>query len=173
MASKTVTRSIQLGLRSHFHRLHSPSLSTEFVTISLSSTSQRRLIIGPFIRRTTENNFQFNLDRACQEHYSRRTLRHLSQRTKNCAPKAIDDRRLFSAKWEIHFHCKEIKSFCLPSKDISESDECNILCNLRPSKRIDVVRESLCHALDQPRRFLVTWSGNDHETKRNDWSVTN
>ena len=139
MASKTVTRSIQLGLRSYFHRLHSPSLSTEFVTISLSSTSQRRLIIGPFIRRTTENNFQFNLDRACQEHYSRRTLRHLSQRTKNCAPKAIDDRRLFSAKWEIHFHCKEIKSFCLPSKDISESDECNILCNLRPSKRIDVV----------------------------------
>ena len=133
MASKTVTRSIQLGPRSHFHRLHSPSLSTEFVTISLSSTSQRRLIIGPFIRRTTENNFQFHLDRACQEHYSRRTLRHLSQRTKNCAPKAIDDRRLFSAKWEIHFHCKEIKSFCLPSKDISESDECNILRNLRPS----------------------------------------
>ena len=127
MASKTVTRSIQLGLRSYFHRLHSPSLSTEFVTISFSSTSQRRLIIGPFIRRTTENNFQFNLDRACQEHYSRRTLRHLSQRTKNCAPKAIDDRRLFSAQWEIHFHCKEIKSFCLPSKDISENDECYIL----------------------------------------------
>ena len=171
----------ELGPRSHFHRLHSPSLSTEFVTISLSSTSQRRLIIGPFIRKTTENNFQFNLDRTCQQHYSRRTLGHLSQRTKNCAPKAIDDRRLFSAQWEIHFHCKEIKSFRLPSKDISENDECNILCNLRPSKRRVITGpsfyKSLCHALDHPRRFLVTWSGNDHETthetKRNDWSVTN
>ena len=51
----------------YFYRLHSPS--TEIVTISLSSTSQRRLIIGPFIRRTTKTNVQFDLDRACEEHH--------------------------------------------------------------------------------------------------------
>ena len=62
----------------------------------------------------------------------RRTLRHPSQRTKNCATKAINDRRLFTSKWEIHFHCKEIKSFCLPSKDISENDGCNIITIYRP-----------------------------------------
>ena len=62
----------------------------------------------------------------------RRTLRHPSQRTKNCATKAINDRRLFTSKWEIHFHCKEIKSFCLPSKDISENDGCNIIMIYRP-----------------------------------------
>ena len=135
-----------------------------------------------FYKSTSSNN------RAIHTKNNRKQLPiyHLSQRTKNCAPKAIDDRRLFSAQWEIHFHCKEIKSFCLPSKDISENDECNILCNLRPSKRRVITGpsfyKSLCHAmdleLDHPRRFLVTWSGNDHETthetnKRNDWSVTN
>ena len=184
MASKTVTRSIQLGPRSHFHRLHSPSLSTEFVTISLSSTSQRRLIIGPFIRRTTENNFQFHLDRACQEHYSRRTLRHLSQRTKNCAPKAIDDRRLFSAKWEIHFHCKEIKSFCLPSEDISENDECNIIwCVTFAHQKADLLQKngtSLHKSLSRWIIPVVSWSRGREtttkrptKTKRNDRSVTN
>ena len=55
-----------------------------------------------------------------------------AQRTKNCGTKAINDRRLFTSKWEIHFHCKEIKSFCLPSKDISENDGCNIITIYRP-----------------------------------------
>ena len=50
-----------------------------------------------------------------------------------------------------------------------------LMRNLRLTKRrvIPVItgtsfHKSLCHALDRPRRFLVTWSGNDprNETKR-------
>ena len=60
----------------------------------------------------------------------------------------------------------------------------NLMRNVRSSKSrlvncelIALIHKSLYHALDHARRFLVTWSGNDHETthetKRNDWSVTN
>ena len=52
----------------------------------------------------------------------------------------------------------------------------NLMRNFRPSKSSLItgtsLHKSLCYALDHPRRFLVTWSGNDHETthetKRNE-----
>ena len=185
MASKTVTRSIQLGPRSHFHRLHSPSLSTEFVTISLSSTSQRRLIIGPFIRKTTENNFQFNLDRTCQD-YSRRTLGHLSQ---ELCPKSYRRSSAIFCEMGNTLSLQRNKKFLLTFKrHIRERRvQHTLMRNLRLTRRRVThvitgtsLHKALCHALDHPRRFLVTWSGNDprndprkDETKRNDWSVTN